>query len=687
MENKTFKLGVFSEKDGKFPPFSTSVWATEEDVQALLPSGMSPNRQPNFVKITSRNPLTKFTLFAKIDCLNGKTHPSNGRLWIPQRLMHRTWIYEQGMEVEVSYLNVNELPRAEAVTVSLNPSDVIYWAEEEEQSARGLFLAKTGVVYQAQMTLVKPMTKDSVMGEIASIFPKPKDRNQPYRIDDDTRVAFEGLPANKQKTIDFSKIGGLGTVISRLREIIQIPINYPELLERFGINPPKGMILYGPPGNGKTMIARAVAHSMGASFIEVDRSELLSKYVGDSEKNLEHKFQEAAAKGNCVIFIDEIDSLASARTGESAEHQVSLVATLLVLMDGINSNHRVFVIGATNRLDSIDPALRRPGRFDLEFEVPLPDQPGRLDILRKYVPMNKPELLEASVDDRKLVMLSELTSGYSGADMSMLYREAAMQAIRRSMSLEAAGKVSMKCRIDEIKLRYEDFIAARKEITPTQMRGEHSTVEAVSWDDVVSLDAQKESLHKIHDILTKCVDSDVLQDRPTYANLLFIGCRGTGKRTLIAAFAKRFGYEMMMIDGAELESLTVAEAMQEVHRVVVKCRQSAPSILLIQNLEDCLNKDAIAHKLVNELSRLGRRLKVMAVLLAENVEKLPPGLRGYKAFEKEIILDVDDAHVAEGLNKAFPEIKCTAESVSGKTIGQAIRDYREKLLLQECGIK
>ena len=680
------KLNVFSEKDGNFPPYTTSVWATEHDVLAILPDGISPDRQPNYVKIVSRNPLTKFTIYAKLDSLNSKMGYHDGQIWVPHRLMHRTVFFDPGMEVEVSYLDLDALPLANVVTVSLDPQEVMFWSEEEELAAAG-GLARLGVVHQSQMVLVKPRTKDNVMGEIISIFPKPKERNSAYRINDDTSVVFEGLPVNKQKTIDFSKIGGLDTVINRLREIIQIPINFPELLQRFGINPPKGMILYGPPGNGKTMIARAVAQSMGASFVEIDRSELLSKYVGDSEKNLEEKFREAAAKGNSVIFMDEIDSLASTRNEKSAEHQVSLIATLLVLMDGINSSHRVFVIGATNRLEAVDPALRRPGRFDLEFEVPLPDLHGRLDILRKYVPVNKPGLLEPDIDEHKLALLSELTGGYSGADMSMLYREAVMQTIRRNIKLDEAGKVTLTARIDEIKLRYDDFMTARKEITPTQMRGEQAIEETTSWEEIVGLDRQKETLTTINAFLSKCIDSDVLQSRPACANILMSGCRGTGKRTLISAFAKKFGYELMSIDCVELESLPIAEILQEIHRIMIKCRQSAPSILLIQNLDDCLNKETVGHKITNELSRLSRRLKMVAILASEDTRKLPLSIQGYKAFETEINLDISPEQIADGIKKLFPEIDCSVTSFSGKTIGQAIRDQREKSLAENSNMQ
>lgn len=687
MEKKKLQLHVFSETESKFPREATSVWATVRDIQDILPEGVLPDKQPNYVKITSSNLLTKFTLYAKIDCLNEKKEAQpDGQLWLPARLMRREWNYAQQMDVEVSYVDPTTLQHADVVTISLNPKEVLFWGSDEEETARGR-LAHLGVVSMSQMILVKPLTKDSVMGEVAYISPRPENHNQAYQIDDTTKIEFTGLSGNKQKTIDFSKIGGLDKVIKGIREIIQIPINFPELLQRFGINPPKGMILYGPPGNGKTMIARAVAHSLGASFFEVERSELLSQYVSISEKNLTRIFTDAAAKGNSVIFIDEIDALASVRTEKSEEHQISLIATLLVLMDGINSNHQVFVIGATNRLEAVDPALRRPGRFELEVEIPLPDLSGREDILRKKVPLNKPELLDAGVNDRMLTLLSELTSGYSGADMDMLYREAAMQAIRRNMKFDEAGKIALNTSVDDIKLTYDDFLAARKAITPTQMRGEQTIGESIEWDEVVGLDSQKETLEKLDANFTRCISDDIVQSRPSCANLLMVGRRGTGKRTLTSAFAKKYGYEMMSIDCVELGTLSTQEAMQEIHRIVIKCRQSAPSILFIRNLDDCPSNDLVARSIINELSLVNRRLKLLAVLASEDAAKLPPCVRGYRAFEMEMKLDIDDASIVKGIKKMFPTAECTVKSVSGKTIGQVIRDQREKLVQDEIGVQ
>ncbi len=690
MKAKILRLNVQPEGGGRFRDDTSSVWATAREISEMLPDGLNPDDQPNYVKIVSLNPLSRFTLYAKIDSLNQDAHDADGTIFVPRKMMDPTWTYDQGMKVEVSYVDIAELPHAETVTVSLNPDDTIFWGEGEEKSAKGLFLAKTGVAYLAQRTLVKPTTKDSVMGKVSGIFPRPADRSVAYRVDWDTNLVFQGLPKNKDAAIDFSKIGGLDSVISRLREIVQIPTSRPDLLHRFGDKPSRGVILYGPPGNGKTLIARAVAQAMGAAFVQLDLFEVLSKYVGMSERNIKDKFDEAIAaakNGIGILFIDELDALAVSRDGENVEqHQRNVVNTLLRLMDGVNSNQRIFFIGATNRLDAIDPALRRPGRFDHEFEVPLPDLYGRMDILQKYVHVEKQELFDGSMDKHALRTLAELTSGFSGADISMLYHESVMHAIRRNSSFGTDGKFQLNTDVEAIKLSYDDFLAAVKEITPTQMRGEQIVTGDVAWDDIVGLDRQKELLEDTHIRFIGLIDSEKLPGRPSCANLLMLGRRGSGKRTLVRAFAQKFGYELLSIDCLALDALPLTEAMQEIHRVVAKCRQTAPSVLFVQNMENCRNSDVLAHKLVNELSSLGRLQKVLSILAAEDGTMLPACIRGYKAFESEISLELDEEQVLDGMKTMFPEFDCADTNITGKTIGQAIRDFKENMIVQRKGL-
>lgn len=689
MKAKTLRLNVQPEGGGRFRDDTSSVWATAREISEMLPDDLNADEQPNFVKIVSLNPLSHFTLYAKIDSLNSDTRDADGIIFVPQKLMDPMWTYDQGMKVDVSYVDIAELPHAETVTVSLDPDDTIFWGEGEEKSAKGIFLAKTGVAYLAQRTLVKPTTKDSVMGKVSGIFPRPADRSVAYRVDWDTNLVFLGLPKNKDAAIDFSKIGGLDSVISRLREIVQIPTSRPDLLHRFGDKPSRGVILHGAPGCGKTMIARAVAQAMGAAFVQLDLFEVLSKYVGMSERNIKEKFDEAIAaakNGIGILFIDELDALAVSRDGDVEQHQRNVVDTLLRLMDGVNSNQRIFFIGATNRLDAIDPALRRPGRFDHEFEVPLPDLNGRLDILKKYVHVEKKELFDGSMDKHALRTLAELTSGFSGADISMTYHESVMHAIRRNSSFGADGKFQLNTDVEAIKLSYDDFLAAVKEITPTQMRGEQIVTGDVAWDGIIGLDRQKKLLEDTHVRFVGLIDSEKLPGRPSCANLLMLGRRGTGKRTLVRAFALKFGYELMSIDCLALDALPLTEAMQEIHRVVAKCRQTAPSVLLVQNMGNCRNSDVLAHKLVNELATLGRLQKVLSILAAEDGTMLPACIRGYKAFESEISLELDEKQVLDGIKKMFPEFDCADANITGKTIGQVIRDVKENMIVQRKGL-
>lgn len=690
MKVKSLRLNVQPEGGGRFRDDTSSVWATAREISEILPDGLNPDDQPNYVKIVSLNPLSRFTIYAKIDSLNSDAHDADGIIFVPRKLMDPTWAYDQGMKVEVCYVDIAELPHAETVTVSLNPDDTIFWGDGEVKSAKGLFLAKTGVAYLGQRALVKPTTKDSVMGKVSGIIPRPADHSVAYRVDWDTNLVFQGLPKNKDTAIDFSKIGGLDSVISRLREIVQIPTSRPDLLHRFGDKPSRGVILFGPPGNGKTMIARALAQTMGAAFVQLDLFEVLSKYVGMSERNIKDKFDEAIAaakNGIGILFIDELDALAVARDGENVEqHQRNVVDTLLRLMDGVDSKHRIFFIGATNRLDAIDPALRRPGRFDHEFEVPLPDLNGRLDILNKYVHLEETELFDGSMDKHALRTLAELTSGFSGADISMLYHESVMHAIRRNSSFGADGKFQLNTSEEAIKLSYDDFLAAVKEITPTQMRGEQIVTGDIAWDDIIGLDRQKELLEDTHIRFVGLIDSEKLPGRPSCANLLMLGRRGSGKRTLVRAFAQKFGYELMPIDCLALDALPLAEAMREIHRVVAKCRQAAPSVLLVQNMENCRNSDVLAQKLVNELSSVGRLQKVLSILAAEDGTMLPACIREYKAFENEISLKLDEKDILDGVKNMFPEFDCADANITGKTIGQIIRDFKENRIALRMGL-
>jgi transitional endoplasmic reticulum ATPase len=291
--------------------------------------------------------------------------------------------------------------------------------------------------------------------------------------------------------VAYEDIGGLGNQIQRIREMIELPLKYPELFERLGIRAPKGVLLYGPPGTGKTLIARAVANETDAYFTSISAPEIMGKLYGESESRLRALFEEASRKSPAIIFIDEIDAIAAKREDMGSEKQVEkrVVAQLLTLMDGLASRGQIIVIGATNIPNALDPALRRPGRFDREITLPIPDQRGRLEILNIHtrgMPL---------ADDVSLEKLSEITHGFVGADLEALCREAAMSAIRQILpSIDFEQSEIPFEKLLSLEVTMENFREALREVEPSAIREVFVEVPNVQWDDVGGLESIKQEL-------------------------------------------------------------------------------------------------------------------------------------------------------------------------------------------------
>lgn len=661
-----------------FPKLDMNVWISEHDKFELLGNHIETNG-PMYIKVECKDVLSHFIFYAKLETINPSVNLGNGYLWMPKELVHKSWLIGNRTKVDVSVVDYNILTPADSITIQLNTEEVKNWADEEIKRAESNVVSSTRIFFNNQMIFIKPITKKVTMGEVESIYPKTENKNTLYRITKDTKIHFLGLPANRQKSIDFSQIGGLQDVINRLREIIQIPINSPELLGRFGIKSPKGMLMYGPPGNGKTMVARAVAYSMGSSFITIEGPELMSKYVGVGEQRLREKFEEAETKGNCIIFIDEIDSITSKRSEDSAEYQVSIVATLLNLMDGMTSNSKVFVIGATNRLNAIDPALRRPGRFDLEFEVPLPNTSARYDILTKYIKLEKTELFN-DVDDSSLHVLSELTNGYSGADLSLLYRESVMNAIRKHITIDnSTGKMDVGTQPENIKLTNEDFFSALKIITPTSLRGIDINKPTINWNDLMGLEEGKKEFNEIHTIISKQLKSSIITQRPSLLNLIIEGKKGAGKRTFIYAFAKQYNYEVLELDFLDLSSETITEAYYNINEIIAKAKQIAPAIVYITNAERSENSESFLYKVVNELHKLNKYIQIMTVLSVEDKKLLPTSILGYKGFVRTINIDQPKDNIKKIIIDKYGNKIDKIDNISFESIGQAITAVQEQI--------
>jgi SpoVK/Ycf46/Vps4 family AAA+-type ATPase len=540
--------------------------------------------------------------------------------------------------VDVELLDWENLSLAESVSIKLDTEKVRLWADDEVKKAVDYFLAQERVIYNSQKILLRPSTRDMVIGEINHFFPSNRDDLQnPRRIDKDlTRITFEGLPENLQKTIDFGKVGGLDHLIIRLREIILLPLVYPQIYTRFDIVRPKGMLLYGPPGNGKTMIAEYVAKSIGADMQIVNGPELSSKYYGETQRKWREVFENAKKQKYGIIFIDEIDSIIGLRDKSDSGVDISVVSTLLLEMDNTNRSKsaNVFVIGATNRLNVIDSAMRRPGRFDLEFEIPIPNFDARLDILQKNINIDDKTKFSDNVNNDLLERISELTNGFSGADLNRsLKREIVMNAIRKHLSFDTDGKMGLDTNVENIKIQDEDFYQALKQVKPSTLRNSNidSFKKNILWKDVLGFDHLKDKLSQIKSGIDAKITNEALSNRISYMNLIFKGKRGFGKKTMLFAFAKEFNLEVLILDMLPVSTLKIDDAFREIDDIFTKSKQVAPAIVYIRNLEKISSSEVFTYEILNNIDKLSRRHYVFVIVEIEETS-IPKNLTGYKAF-------------------------------------------------------
>ncbi len=413
------------------------------------------------------------------------------------------------------------------------------------------------------------------------------------QINDDTIVEMKEEPVREGEvltpTVTYEDIGGLKEELMKVREMIELPLKHAELFERLGIDPPKGVLLYGPPGTGKTLIAKAVANEAGANFYSIQGPEIMSKYYGQSEERLREKFEEAQKNAPSVLFIDELDSIAPKREEVTGEVERRVVAQLLTLMDGLSGRGQVIVIGATNRDEAIDPALRRPGRFDREIEIGVPDRDGRKEILQIHT---RGMPIEGSEDerDRLLSELSNVTHGFVGADVASLAREAAMKALRRYLPDIDLDKPIPAESLEKMRVTPEDFKSALKEVEPSAMREVLVEIPRITWNDVGGLGDIKMKLREAVEMPLKEPDAfKRLGIRPPRGILLY-GPPGSGKTLLAKAVANESEANFISIKGPEVMSKWVGESEKAVRMIFKKAKQVAPCIVFLDEL------DAIAHR-------------------------------------------------------------------------------------------
>ena len=429
------------------------------------------------------------------------------------------------------------------------------------------------------------------------------------KVTTETRLVILNEPAPETKGLPrttYEDIGGLHEEIQRVREMVELPLRHPEIFQRLGIDPPKGVLLHGPPGCGKTLLARAVANESEANFHSINGPEIMSKFYGESEARLREIFQQAQQNSPSIIFIDELDAIAPKREEVTGEVERRVVAQLLALMDGLSGRGNVIVIGATNRPQALDPALRRPGRFDREIEIGVSDKKGRHEILQIHtrgMPLAK---------DVDLTKLSEMSHGYTGADLSALGRETAMKALRRYLPQINLEEERIPPEVlEKMDVRMDDFLNAYKEVTPTAMREVYIEVSNVHWEDAGGLEDVKQQLKEaVEWPLNSPERFSKLGIKPPKGILLY-GPPGCGKTLLARAVATESEANFISIKGPEVFSKWVGESEKAIREVFRKARMASPAVIFLDEM------DSLAPKRGLGLSDSGVSQRVISQLLTE----------------------------------------------------------------------
>jgi transitional endoplasmic reticulum ATPase len=456
------------------------------------------------------------------------------------------------------------------------------------------------------------------------------------------RVTPPGIPR-----VTWEDIGDLEEVKEKIREIVELPLKHPELFERLGIEPPKGILLYGPPGCGKTLLAKALANETGAYFIAINGPEIMSKYYGESEQRLRQIFEEAEKNAPAIIFIDELDAIAPKREEVVGEVEKRVVAQLLSLMDGLKERGKVIVIGATNRPDAVDPALRRPGRFDREIEVPPPDKRARREILAVHT-RNVP-----LAEDIDLDKLAEMTHGYTGADLAALVKEAAMNALRRFLKSHAIDldKPIPSELLQKLKVTMIDFLNAMRNITPSLMREVVIEVPEVHWDDIGGLDEVKQQLREAVEWPLKYPHIfEQMGIRPPKGILLY-GPPGCGKTLLAKAAATESGANFIAIKGPEVLSKWVGESEKAIREIFRRARRAAPAIIFFDEVDAIAGMrgrdtsgvvDRIVNQLLTEMDGIEPLRGVVVMGATNRPDLLDPALLRPGRFDRIIYVPPPD---------------------------------------------
>ncbi|MBN2478155.1 CDC48 family AAA ATPase [Candidatus Micrarchaeota archaeon] len=506
----------------------------------------------------------------------------------------------------------------------------------------------------------------------------------PVMITEDTQIVVKDEPVKELSnvpSITYDDVGGMKETIQKVREMVELPLRHPELFERLGIEPPKGVLLYGPPGTGKTLLAKAVANESDANFFYLGGPEVVSKFVGESEERLRKLFKEAEENSPSIIFIDEIDAIAPKRGEVTGEVERRMVSQLLTIMDGLKSRGEVIVIAATNRPDSIDEALRRPGRFDREIEIGVPTMEGRKEILQIHV-RNMP--LSKDVDIKKI---ARVTHGYTGADISSLTKEAAIKALRRILPKINLDEENIPQDIlENLSVNMDDFNNALREIQPSALREVFIERPTVNWGDIGGMETVKMQVKEAVELpLKKPEVFEKMGIRPVKGILLY-GPPGTGKTMIAKAVANESEANFIGISGTQVLSKWVGESEKTVRELFRKARMSAPCIIFIDEIDAVAGKrgggteghrvtERVVDTLLTEMDGLKSLKNVVVIAATNRPDILDSALMRAGRFDR--IIEVPLPNEAERLKilKIHTENMPLDKDVDLKEIAKIAEDY------------
>jgi len=553
------------------------------------------------------------------------------------------------------YVSVRKADVKEAQSIMFAPTDVRLSVDDE-------FIRFVHRRFMDLPFIEGDMTMLSIFG---SAIPLVVTRTRPrgaVKIVESSSVQALSEPTPEKKGIPivaYEDIGGLREEMQRIREMVELPLRHPELFQRLGIEPPRGVFLYGPPGCGKTLLAKALANESDANFYVISGPEIMSKFYGESEARLREIFKKAQETAPSIIFIDELDAIAPKREEVTGEVERRVVAQLLSLMDGMGARGNIIVIGATNRPNAIDPALRRPGRFDREIEIGVPDKAGRHEILQIHT-RNMP--LAEDVDIKRL---GEITHGYTGADVSALSREAAMKALRRYMpeiNLEE-GMIPPSI-LEKMVVNMDDFVNAYREVTPTAMREVYVEVPTIHWNDVGGLENVKGELMEAVEWPIKRPETFKRMGIRPPKGILLHGPPGCGKTLVARAVATESEANFISIKGPEIFSKWVGESEKAIREVFRKGRTAAPAIIFFDEIDAIVPRrgmgyadsgatERVISQLLTELDGIETLENVVVIAATNRPDILDPAVLRPGRFDRLIYVPAPDQKTLEQIFKIY----------------------------------